>query len=137
MGDHHLGHEGAQRLGGLSPVLVDVDDRVGERQAAQFGQVDVLGAADLGHAGQHRRRVGAVAGAGYQLRRQAERGEQLGHARHQAGDAHGHGARMPLRHEAPRDSGFTRGRQAPRPPTANQKTTLFRATGFRPGSVPE
>ena len=43
-----MGNEFRQRLGGLAPVLLDVDDDVGGRERLDALELDVLGPADLG-----------------------------------------------------------------------------------------
>ena len=76
----------ADRLDRVQPVLVDVDENVGRRQATQLVEVDVLGATDLRDAGDAWRRVDAKPGAGDEAPAQAEAEQQFGQARHQAGD---------------------------------------------------
>ena len=86
MGDDHVGHEGAHRLGHLDGVLVDVQDGVGRRQRLQLAQIDLLGAADRRDRPHGIRRVDAEAGARDHPVRQAEIDQQFGDRRHEAGD---------------------------------------------------
>jgi hypothetical protein len=57
---------GLDRVDRLLPVLVDIDEQVRRRQPAQLGEVDVLGAADLGDRADGLARMDAKAGAGDQ-----------------------------------------------------------------------
>ncbi|MNR19705.1 hypothetical protein D3C85_1365120 [compost metagenome] len=80
-------HEGADLVHGFAPVLVDIDHHVGRRQRPQLVQLDVLGPADLLHRPHRRLGMDAEAGAGHHAVSQAEIEQQLGHGRHQRGDA--------------------------------------------------
>ena len=71
----------------FAPVFVDVGDQVRRRQAPHHVELDVLGAADLGHPAQHfaheieQKPVRPPAGA------ETEVADEFGQARHQADDA--------------------------------------------------
>lgn len=82
-------HELAQRLDGVAPVLVDVDDDVCRPELAQPGQVDILRSADLRHVANHVAGLDAETGARDQPRLQSEHDHRFGQARHQTGYPHG------------------------------------------------
>ena len=96
VGDEHVAHEGAQRVHGFTVVFVHVDQHVAGLEGAQGVEVDVLGAADLGHGAQGFARMHAEAGAPDHALAQAEVEHQLGERGHQRHDARiGAGRHMP------------------------------------------
>jgi hypothetical protein len=87
VGDDHVRDEPARRVDRLQAVLVDVDDEVRRRERREPREVEVLGAADLRHRLHHGARMHAESGARDHALAQAQREEELGHARHHARDA--------------------------------------------------
>jgi hypothetical protein len=69
--------EAAQRLNGVEPVFVDVDNDVSRRQGAQQVARDVLGAGDLGNAGPVSGGVNAENGASDQASAQPQRNQRF------------------------------------------------------------
>ncbi len=78
----------SNRLDRLAPVLVNIDQHVRRRQPAQLVEIDRLGAAHLRHPAHGSGRMDAPAGTRHQMVAQTERHDELGQARHQAGNPH-------------------------------------------------
>ena len=93
------GHERAQLLDRLEPVLVDVDDDVRRRELADPVDLHVLRAPDLRDRRDGLPRVDAEAGAPDELPGEPEVAEELGDARDEADDA-GVGAGRRVRRDA-------------------------------------
>jgi hypothetical protein len=63
VGDHNMGHEPAQLLHGVGPVLVHIDQHMGGCQRTDALDLHVLGPSDLGDSSHHLGRVDAETSA--------------------------------------------------------------------------
>ena len=87
VGDDEVRHALREAFGGLTGVLVDVDDHMGGIEAAHPVDIDILRAADLRDRTQRLARMDAETSPTDELGGKAQIAQQLGDARYQADDA--------------------------------------------------